>query len=58
MEANYKFVQDNSRALQVACENMLEDQVSHPRLCEQGLMTDTETSDRSQRSDRLQVELL
>lgn len=28
MEANYKFVQDNSRALQVACENMLEDQVS------------------------------
>lgn len=27
MEANYKFVEDNSRALQLACEAMLEEQV-------------------------------
>jgi uncharacterized protein (DUF885 family) len=28
MEANYKFVQENSRALQLACETMLDEQVS------------------------------
>ena len=28
MEANYNFVEDNSRALQMACETMLEEQVS------------------------------
>lgn len=27
MEANYRFVEDNSRALQLACENMLDEQV-------------------------------
>ena len=27
MEANYKFVQENSRALQLACETMLDEQV-------------------------------
>ena len=34
MEANYRFVEDNSRALQLACENMLDEQVrglSHSR---------------------------
>lgn len=30
MEANYRFVEDNSRALQLACENMLDEQVSPP----------------------------
>lgn len=28
MEANYRFVEDNSKALQLACEAMLEEQVS------------------------------
>lgn len=28
MEANYKFVEENSRALQLACETMLDEQVS------------------------------
>lgn len=32
MEANYKFVEDNSRALQLACEAMLEDQVRDSRV--------------------------
>lgn len=27
MEANYRFVEDNSRALQLACETMLDEQV-------------------------------
>lgn len=27
MEANYRFVEDNSRALQMACETMLDEQV-------------------------------
>ena len=28
MEANYRFVEENSRALQVACETMLDEQVN------------------------------
>lgn len=28
MDANYKYVEENSRALQLACENMLDEQVS------------------------------
>lgn len=30
MEANYRFVEENSRALQLACETMLDEQVSAP----------------------------
>ncbi len=30
MEANYRFVEENSRALQLACETMLDEQVRHP----------------------------
>lgn len=29
MEANYRFVEENSRALQLACETMLDEQVRH-----------------------------
>lgn len=29
MDANYKFVEENSRALQAACEDMLDEQVSY-----------------------------
>lgn len=29
MEANYRFVEDNSRALQMACEAMLDEQVRY-----------------------------
>lgn len=33
MEANYRYVDENSRSLQLACETMLDDQVSHLRYC-------------------------
>ena len=33
MEANYRFVEENSRALQLACETMLDEQVSLPCPC-------------------------
>ena len=32
MEANYRFVEENSRALQLACETMLDEQVRHTNL--------------------------
>lgn len=64
MEANYRFVEDNSRALQLACETMLDEQVRtrqpHTRWLPTTSVTnpqldDAETSDRGYRGDRISV---
>jgi hypothetical protein len=65
MEANYKFVEENSRALQLACETMLDEQVCLTYMCmyEDGQLTRCvglriETFGRSFRSDWISTGVL